>query len=73
VQAIVQLATALGIRVIAEGVETEAQRDFLRRIGCGLLQGYLISRPQPVEGFERFVRCDDVAALAATLPEPVAA
>jgi len=55
VQAIVQLAGALGIRVVAEGVETQAQRDFLHRIGCGLLQGYLICRPQPAEDFERFV------------------
>ena len=54
VQAIVQLA--LGIRVVAEGVETEAQRDYLHRIGCGTLQGYLISRPQPANGFERFAR-----------------
>jgi diguanylate cyclase (GGDEF)-like protein len=56
VQAIVQLAQALGIRVVAEGVETEAQRSYLHRIGCGTLQGYLISRPQPAEGFERFAR-----------------
>ena len=56
VQAIVQLAQALGIRVVAEGVETEAQRSFLHRIGCGTLQGYLISRPQPADGFERFAR-----------------
>lgn len=49
VQAIVQLvlALALGIRVVAEGVETEAQRSYLHRIGCGTLQGYLISPPQP--------------------------
>ena len=56
VQAIVQLAQALGIRVVAEGVETEAQRSYLHRIGCGTLQGYLISRPQPADGFERFAR-----------------
>jgi len=56
VQAIVQLAQALGIRVVAEGVETEAQRSYLHRIGCGTLQGYLISRPQSADGFERFVR-----------------
>jgi EAL domain-containing protein (putative c-di-GMP-specific phosphodiesterase class I) len=53
VQAIVQLATALGIRVVAEGVETAAQREFLQRIGCGMLQGYLIGRPMPAEAFER--------------------
>ena len=56
VQAIVQLAAALGIQVVAEGVETEAQRAFLRRVGCGLLQGFLISRPQPAAEFERFAQ-----------------
>jgi diguanylate cyclase (GGDEF)-like protein len=54
VQAIVQLATALGIRVVAEGVETAAQRDFLRDIGCGVLQGYFIGRPTPAATFEAF-------------------
>ena len=56
VQAIVQHTLALGIRVVAEGVETEAQRSYLQRIGCGILQGYLISRPQPADAFERFAR-----------------
>jgi EAL domain-containing protein (putative c-di-GMP-specific phosphodiesterase class I) len=55
VGAIVQLARALQIDVVAEGVETEAQRAYLRRIGCHALQGYLISRPQPAAGFEAFV------------------
>ena len=64
VQAIVQLASALGIRVVAEGVETEEQREFLHRIGCGVLQGYLISRPQPAQGFERFTRRNGLAVLA---------
>ena len=54
VQAIVQLAKALGIRVVAEGVETIAQRDFLQGIGCGLLQGYFIGRPTPAAAFEAF-------------------
>jgi diguanylate cyclase len=53
VRAIVQLATALGIRVVAEGVETALQREFLERIGCGVLQGYLIGRPMPAEAFEQ--------------------
>jgi len=53
VQAIVQLASALGIRVVAEGVETAPQREFLQRIGCGMLQGFLIGRPMPAEAFER--------------------
>jgi len=54
VQAVIQLAVALGIRVVAEGVETEAQRAFLRDSGCNVLQGYLIARPQPAEQFARF-------------------
>jgi diguanylate cyclase (GGDEF)-like protein len=55
VKAIVQLAHALDISVVAEGVETTEQRDFLRQVGCNVLQGYLISRPQPAAAFERFV------------------
>ena len=56
VRAIVQLARTLGIVVVAEGVETEAQREFLCGIGCNVLQGFLISRPQPAADFARFVR-----------------
>jgi len=70
VQAIVQLAAAMGIQVVAEGVETEAQRSFLHRIGCGLLQGYLISRPQEVDGFDRFVR-QRALERNAVLPESI--
>jgi len=45
VQAITALAAALGMETTAEGIETEAQRDAVRRLGCGLGQGYLFSRP----------------------------
>ena len=48
VQSIVSLAHALGMRVNAEGVETEAQRLALQRHGCDELQGFLLGRPQPV-------------------------
>ncbi|MBW7900383.1 MAG: EAL domain-containing protein [Rhodocyclaceae bacterium] len=41
------LARNLGLRVVAEGVENEAQREFLSRHGCDLLQGYLFGRPEP--------------------------
>ena len=53
---IVALAQSLGLEVIAEGVETELQRDFLASIGCHAYQGYFFSRPLPIEGFEEFAQ-----------------
>jgi diguanylate cyclase (GGDEF)-like protein/PAS domain S-box-containing protein len=52
---IVALAGSLGLAVIAEGVETEAQKDALAREGCHSYQGYLFSRPLPLDKFETFV------------------
>jgi len=49
VSTIVQLAQTLGLNVIAEGVETEEQLDFLRTKGCDQVQGFLLARPMPVE------------------------
>lgn len=51
----VQLAHKLGMDVVAEGVETQAQLDYLRAIGCEKVQGYLISRPLPADAAERFI------------------
>ena len=45
---IVALAQSMGLAVIAEGVETEAQREFLAANGCTAYQGYLFGRPMPV-------------------------
>uniref|UniRef100_UPI001C3080E7 EAL domain-containing protein n=1 Tax=Achromobacter sp. GbtcB20 TaxID=2824765 RepID=UPI001C3080E7 len=53
VAAIVSLSHDLGMRVIAEGVETAPQREFLRERGCDEIQGYLFSRPLPASGSER--------------------
>ncbi len=54
-RAIVQMARGLGLSVIAEGVETEAQRNFLARLDCDELQGTLISVPLPLADFEAWV------------------
>ena len=52
VQTIIAMTEALGLNVIAEGVETGAQLDFLDKHGCHTFQGYLFSKPLPLEEFE---------------------
>jgi EAL domain-containing protein (putative c-di-GMP-specific phosphodiesterase class I) len=53
VQTIIRMGQTLGLEVIAEGVETEAQRAILQRHGCENFQGYLFGKPVPIEEFER--------------------
>jgi diguanylate cyclase len=55
VEAIVALAHALGISVVAEGVETEAQREYLSALGCERLQGFLFGRPSDARELERLL------------------
>ena len=52
---IVALGTTLGLNVVAEGVETAEQRDFLASIGCYAYQGFLFGNPVPIEEFSRFL------------------
>jgi diguanylate cyclase (GGDEF)-like protein len=52
VRAIIQLAHSLHLTVVAEGVETEGQRDMLELLGCDCLQGFLLGRPLPADAFE---------------------
>jgi diguanylate cyclase (GGDEF)-like protein len=63
--AILSMARALDIAVVAEGVESEAQRRFLTERGCALLQGYLTGRPMPAAAFEAW--CREAAGAAAPL------
>ncbi len=51
VKTIIGMAANLNMESIAEGVETQAQRDFLAQAGCKLYQGYLFGKPEPVEKF----------------------
>jgi diguanylate cyclase (GGDEF)-like protein/PAS domain S-box-containing protein len=52
---IIGLAQSLGLAVMAEGVETQAQRDFLMRHGCECYQGFLFCKPLPIEALEPFI------------------
>jgi len=59
------MAHSLRLKVIAEGVETQEQLDFLTAHGCHEYQGYLYRKPQPAEEFSKLLR-DNAGAMAAT-------
>jgi EAL domain-containing protein (putative c-di-GMP-specific phosphodiesterase class I) len=56
VGAIISMASSLGLKTIAEGVETEGQLEFLRSRGCDEVQGYYLSRPLPAAAFANYVQ-----------------
>lgn len=56
VKSVISMAQALRLKVIAEGVETKAQADFLRHNGCDEIQGYLLSHPLPAPAFEQMLQ-----------------
>ncbi|MGY2228735.1 EAL domain-containing protein [Pseudomonas tolaasii] len=62
VSAIVALGQALGLRIVAEGVETNVQQHFLTRLGCNSLQGYLLGHPLPADGFMADIQRAEFAA-----------
>ncbi|ANL28508.1 GGDEF/EAL domain-containing protein [Rhizobium phaseoli] len=65
VRCIVNLAHDLDMQVTAEGVETPGQAEWLHSVGCDRLQGYLVSRPLPVEAIEEFITRADASKVHA--------
>ncbi len=61
-EAIIVMAHKLGLKVIAEGVETTRQRDLLQQMGCDYGQGYLFSRPLPSSAFEQLLASRAIGA-----------
>ena len=55
-EGIVGLARTLGVRTVAEGVETAHQADVLRSLGCEMAQGWFFGRPKPAKEIERMLR-----------------
>ena len=49
--AVIQMSKELKLKVVAEGVETREQADYLKRIGCDIAQGYLFAKPMPTEDY----------------------
>jgi diguanylate cyclase len=55
VDAVIRLAHALSLRVVAEGVETQGQRDILLKMGCDELQGFLFARPMAARDLQKWI------------------
>lgn len=67
-QAAIAMAHALGMRIVAEGVETAEQLVFLQDQGCDEVQGYYYARPMPADEIARFVRDHNLALVPAGCP-----
>ncbi|WXU22558.1 EAL domain-containing protein [Bradyrhizobium sp. A5] len=65
VQAVVNIAAASNMTTVAEGVETEAQREMLRSLGCTEMQGYLFSKPKPAADVRKLFSPGDARPIAA--------
>jgi EAL domain-containing protein (putative c-di-GMP-specific phosphodiesterase class I) len=70
IQAITALGRALGLSVLAEGVETEEQRILLRLAGCNEMQGFLFAKPAPRMAIDRLLAEARAKVQAAPLPPP---
>jgi predicted signal transduction protein with EAL and GGDEF domain len=72
IDATVRVATSLGMTTVAEGIETEAQADVVRRLGCDKGQGYLFSKPLRADDLIRWLMADSglMAGTAGAEPHP---
>jgi diguanylate cyclase (GGDEF)-like protein len=68
VASILRMAEALRLEVVAEGVETPMQLEFLKRHGCQYVQGYLLARPMPSEDFRSWLHTETLASIAGARP-----
>jgi len=56
VRLIIDFAKVMKVPVVAEGVEDKEQADYLKEIGCNMIQGYYFGRPMPAEDFEKLLK-----------------
>lgn len=71
IMSVVLMAKWIKIPTIAEGVETKAQLDFMRSIGCDRIQGYYYAKPMPFEDFERYTENDHPTSLNDIIEETI--
>ena len=69
-RAIIHLGHSLGMKVVAEGVETETQLAILKSLDCDEIQGFLFSRPMPAKDFARFLLAESGGVRDAVEPDP---
>ena len=55
-KSIIEMAKALDMRTVSEGVENMEQVEYLKEIGCDLIQGFVFSKPLPAEEFKSFIK-----------------
>jgi EAL domain-containing protein (putative c-di-GMP-specific phosphodiesterase class I) len=73
IAATIAMAHSLGLTVVAEGIETEKQRQFLAAQGCDRMQGYLFAPPMPAADFEAMVLASLVPSASPVAAIPMAA
>lgn len=61
IRSVVAMARSLKIKTVAEGVETLDTVEFLKIIGCNMIQGYIYARPMPIDDFEKLMDCEQIS------------